>query len=91
MAWRLGRWERWQRREGGGSLARDREGHGITGVCNRGRWLLQAQEALLGARGYLPMPLRAPVGDSLYRSYVLFGDLSRSLTPGTRHWKCRSH
>lgn len=51
--------------EGCGSLRCDGEGHGITGVCNRGRWLLQARAALPGARGYLPMPLHAPVGDSL--------------------------
>jgi hypothetical protein len=26
----------------GGPLRRDGEGHGVTGVCGRGRWLLQA-------------------------------------------------
>jgi hypothetical protein len=45
---------RW-RREGCGSLAHDREGHVVTGVCGRGRWLLQAQVAIPGARSYLPM------------------------------------
>jgi hypothetical protein len=33
-----------------------REGQGVTGVCDRGRWLLQARAALPGACGHLPMP-----------------------------------
>ena len=41
---------------GGGPLRRNGEGQGVTGVCDRGRWLLQARGACPGACGYLPMP-----------------------------------
>ena len=48
-----------------GSFRRGGEGQGVTGVCDRGRWLLQAQGADPGRVLYLPMPAHPPVGDSL--------------------------
>jgi hypothetical protein len=53
------------RGEGCGPLRGDGEGHVVTGVCGRGRWLLQAQVAFPGCVPALPRPAHAPVGDRL--------------------------
>jgi hypothetical protein len=47
-----------------------KEGHGVTGVCDRDRWLLQAQGVVPGHVLRLPRPAHAPEGDHL-RIFVL--------------------
>jgi hypothetical protein len=41
------------------------EGQGITGVCDRGRWLLQARGAILGRVIALPRPAHESEGDRM--------------------------
>jgi hypothetical protein len=50
---------------GWGPLRCNREGHVVSGVCNRGRWLLRAQVAYPGRVHALPRPAHAPEGDRL--------------------------
>ena len=53
--------------EGCGSLPRDGEGHMVTGVCGRDRWLAVAQVVDPGRVLCLPRPAHTLGGDRLGR------------------------